>query len=114
MSQEPKPALPFNPPTLIPLVPRLSKPREADQPAKPESSSQTNTLFATTSLELAAYLILQGRRVVKVTGPRPRRTVWFDRVAESMKLDFYNGAQAPACRLFEVWHSLKHGLVNLR
>ena len=70
-------------------------------------------VFTTTSLELASYLVLTGHPIVRITGPRARRRIVFEAVSEADRLSFYNGATVSARQLFEVWHSLRHGLMNL-
>ncbi len=111
MSQEREPAPPFNPVKLIPLKRPPATPEppvEEDQPAaEPEPG------FSTTSLELASYLVLTGHPIVRITGPRTHRKITFKSVSQEDRLAYYNGASAPARALFEAWHSLRHGLMNL-
>ena len=104
----------FNPPRVVPLRPRgvHASPPEGDRPsADPAASGPTS--FATTSLELASYLLASGHRIARITGPRTRRRVVFEDVSQAARLAYYNGATAPARQLFEAWHSLRHGLMNL-
>ena len=105
---------PFNAPRVIPM---RSPGAPAAPPANDRSAGSPVALgtagFVTTSLELASYLVLTGHRIVRITGPRTRRRIVFEAVSESDRLSFYNGAPAPARQLFEVWHSLRHGLMNL-
>jgi hypothetical protein len=96
----------------------LRPPAAPAAPAEPDRSAAGPSLaeapgFATTSLELAAYLVLTGHRIAQITGPRTHRRVHFGAVSEEDRLAFYNGAAASARQLFETWHSLRHGLMNL-
>jgi hypothetical protein len=93
----------FNPSRLVSCGPErsLGRLQTVIGPGRTPRPRGAPAAIATTSLELAAYLVVTGHRLVQITGPRNRRRVGFEAVSQEDRLAYYNGAPAPARHLFE-------------